>query len=43
MQIHELRLPFFLRPRLIPIDIDLRIPIQLLSELVQFFNPIVLD
>ena len=43
MQIHELSLTFLLWPRLIPVDIHLRIPVELLTQLIQLFNAVVLN
>ena len=43
MQIHEFSLPLFLGPWLIPIDIHLRVPVELLTELIEFLDAVVLN
>ena len=43
MQIHQLSLPFLLGPWLVPIDIHLRVPIELLAELIELLDAVVLN
>ena len=42
MQVHHLRHPLLLRPGAVPVDVDLRIPIQLLAEVVELLDAVVL-
>ena len=42
VQVHHLRLALLLRPGAIPIDIHLRIPVELLAQVVQFLDAVIL-
>ena len=43
MQVHHLWGPLFRGPRTVPVDVHLRVPVELLAKIIELLNPIILD